>query len=277
MSRLPSWSVVRLRLFAAATIASAAVISFDSIRHLAESAGFGHLAWLFPLTLDAVAAYGMDLWVRRSAAMKGARALALAAIFGSLVANVVDHYMVQRSILGAVLGAVPPAALAALLAVAHRHNVRPAGPVRSTLMAVRDAVWSSLPQAVRSTSLLGPVQYSIPDRIVTTDRVDRTVRDAVWADLSYADRTTPPDHDEAPDRTKDRDVVQLQRTRRRTSAARTTHRTAGPRRTSASLPDDDAVRAWIADQRTNGGVTKANVMDHFGIGSGKALRLMGEV
>lgn len=154
----------RLRIFSAITIASAAVISFDSIRHLADYAGFGDLSWLFPLTLDAVAAFGMDLWIRRSPAWKQARALALVSILGSTVANVADHYISSRgTILPAVLGAVPPAALAALLAVLHRHGAgtAAAGPVLVN-RTVRDEVWRSLPQADRYR-IGGPV---IPDRIV---------------------------------------------------------------------------------------------------------------
>lgn len=274
MSRLPSWSVVRLRLFAAATIASAAVISFDSIRHLAESAGFGPLSWLFPLTLDAVAAYGMDLWVRRSAAMRSARWLALAAIFGSLVANVVDHYMVQRSILGAVLGAVPPAALAALLAVAHRH-----GAGRRTTdhadHSIRDAVWSAMAQAP-ARSIRGPQLYVIPDRILNLDHAGAVHGPPVGPMLAGPRVEYREVH--APVQIDGPKLEVVQPTPRKRTASTSRTRVAGPsRRTSASLPDDAAVRAWIADQRTTGGVTKATVMDHFGIGSGKALRLMGEV
>lgn len=160
----------RLRIFAAITIAATAVISFDSIRHLAEYAHFGKLSWIFPLTLDAVAAFGMDLWVTRSPAWKQARALALAAILGSLVGNIVDHWITSKDPLPAVLGAVPPGMLAALLAVLHRHASGTATHRTGPDTAVRDAVWSSLGQAPKGrTSGTGPATYMVPVRLWSLD------------------------------------------------------------------------------------------------------------
>jgi hypothetical protein len=176
----------RLRIFAAITITATAVISFDSIRHLAEYAHFGKLAWIFPLTLDAVAAFGMDLWVTRSPAWKQARALALAAIIGSLIGNVVDHWISSKDLLPAVLGAVPPGMLAALLAVLHRHASGTAS-VRSgpdaAVRVVQDAV----------------LTYTVPDRLVRpigpTDpfvEFERN-RDQFWnrVDVGTADECWP--------------------------------------------------------------------------------------
>jgi hypothetical protein len=165
MNRLPALSVARLRIFAGLTIAAAAAISFESIRHLAVIGGFGTLAILFPLTLDAVAAYGMDLWVRRSPAARQAKWLALSAIFGSLVANVVDHWLTQRAVLGAVLGAVPPGMLAALLAVAHKHASGTEDQAVPFDPAVRDAVWSALPQADRRV-VPPPDRYVVPSEVL---------------------------------------------------------------------------------------------------------------
>lgn len=161
----------RVRIFAALTIASAAVISFESLKHLAEYAGFGHFSFLFPLTLDAVAALGMDLWVTRSPAWKQARALALAAIGGSLVGNIADHWISQGTVLPAVLGAVPPGMLAALLAVLHKHASGTATHRSGPDPAVRDAIWSALAQGpTYRTVRTGPATYMVPDRIWSLDR-----------------------------------------------------------------------------------------------------------
>lgn len=263
---LPTWSVARLRIFAALTIASAAAISFESIRHLAETAGFGVLAWLFPLTLDAVAAYGMDLWVRRSPAMKSARWLALAAILGSLVANVVDHYMVQRSYLGAVLGAVPPAALAALLAVAHRHGAGTAVPQLD--LSERDRVWRSLGQADRAVPDM-PQRYRVPDRVWTVERgplagppVGPMLRAAVPERIEVPRRYQVDSPALVPDH-----PVPLKPVRSRTSAARV----AGTTRRTAALHSDDEIVSWIKAQPVH--PSKGAVMNQFGVGTPKALRL----
>lgn len=160
----------RLRIFAALTIASTAVISFVSIQHLADHAGFGKFSWLFPLTLDAVAAFGMDLWVRQSPAWRQARALALVAIMGSLAANITDHWIATGAVLPAVLGAVPPAFLAALLAVLHKHGSGTTSTGTGPDKAVRDAVWSSLPQGPRHRTVgTGPAAYMVPVRLWSLD------------------------------------------------------------------------------------------------------------
>jgi hypothetical protein len=260
-ARIRDWSTTRLRLFAAATIVSAAVISFDSIRHLAESAGFGPLAWLFPLTLDAVAAYGMDLWVRRSAAMKQARALALAAIFLSLAANVADHWLAQRSVLGALLGAIPPAMLAALLSVAHRHGTgvdqQTAGP---------DPEPATEPDRVD--------RYRVPDHIAVPDRLDHAdpIGPPVGPLLVAAGpRSLVLLADEYPDReTMDRVKRTMDQPRKRTSAARTPATTV--RRTATvKAPEDQEIVSWISGQPDR--PTKQQIMDRYPIGSGRALRL----
>jgi Protein of unknown function (DUF2637) len=199
MSR-PDWPRLRLRAFAAVTITSAAVISFDSIRHLAATYGFAQLSWLFPATLDAVAAFGMDLWIRESAAMRSARTLALVAIGMSLVSNVADHWLAQRSVLAAVLGAVPPAMLAALLAVLHRHQAGPHvepdhGPVAAEPPAVRlvpdaaDQAERTAPRkrtaSAKRTSVAGTRTAKVPTdgEIVSwiADQPDRVTKAAVMA------------------------------------------------------------------------------------------------
>lgn len=91
-----------------------------STRNLAERFGFGPLSWLYPLCLDAVAAVGMDLWMSNSRAQRPAKWLALSAVTLSLAANVADWMF--TGIGAAVLGAVPPVMLAALLLTMHRHG-----------------------------------------------------------------------------------------------------------------------------------------------------------
>lgn len=112
----------RLRLMAAATIGCDATFSYVSTQSLAERFGFGWLSWLFPLCLDATAAVGMELWLSRSPAQRPAKWLALSAIALSLAANMVDWLLAQNSWRSAVLGAVPPAMLAAQLLVLHQHE-----------------------------------------------------------------------------------------------------------------------------------------------------------
>lgn len=253
----PGWPQLRLRAFAAVTITSAAVISFDSIRHLATVYGFAELSWMFPLTLDAVAAFGMDLWIRESAAMRSARALALVAIGLSLVSNVADHWLSQRSVLAALLGAVPPAMLAALLAVLHRHQAGPhvapdhgplAGPAEfgpPTVSLVDDADRITVPASIVFRPF-GPVPPPtlVPDRVLTplSDQTDHVepVR-------------TPP--------------VQ----RKRVAAVRTV-RVAGSNRRSGT--GDTDIKAWVRDQANL--PTKQDIMDRFSVGSGRALKLRKE-
>jgi hypothetical protein len=255
MPRLPAWPVARLRAFAAVTITSAAVISFDSIRHLAAIYGFSGLSWMFPLTLDAVAAFGMDLWIRESAAMRSARSLALVAIGLSLVANVADHWISQRSVLAAFLGAVPPAMLAALLAVLHRHT---AGPVDSGIAGPAVVVPESVPAAV----VLVPdeIRFTVP-RSVVLGTPSGPVLVPDLAEQAVPDRSISavldgPVHGPVP--------------RKRTASA-STKRVAGT--ISTKVPTDREIVAWIADQA---GTTKRSVMTRWSVGSGRALRLMKE-
>jgi hypothetical protein len=276
MNRLPALSVARLRIFAGLTIAAAAAISFESIRHLAVIGGFGTLAILFPLTLDAVAAYGMDLWVRRSPAARQAKWLALSAIFGSLVANVVDHWLTQRAVLGAVLGAVPPGMLAALLAVAHKHASGTEDQTVPFDPAVRDAVWSALPQADRHV-VPPPDRYVLPDRVLGLDRSGPIEGPAVGPMVR---RINVPTYDELDRQLSDRgDVVQSLETKladrgvaRRTSAARTPS-PAVRRTTSATVHSDSDIVTWIKDQPSP---TKRAVMAKYSVGSGRALRLIAQ-
>jgi hypothetical protein len=112
----------RLRIMAFVTIADTGIISYVSTRNLAERWGFGPLSWLYPLCLDAVAAVGMDLWMSNSPAKRPAAWLSLFAVGLSLAANVADWLYVGPG--AAVLGAVPPLMLAALLLTMHYHAAR---------------------------------------------------------------------------------------------------------------------------------------------------------
>jgi hypothetical protein len=110
---------------AAVAIGCDAAFSYVSTRNLAERLGLGSLSWLFPLCLDATAAVGMELWLSRSPAQREAKWLALSAIAMSLAANFFDWWLAQDNWRPAVLGAVPPAMLAAQLLVLHKHGSRP--------------------------------------------------------------------------------------------------------------------------------------------------------
>lgn len=110
----------RLRIMAFVTIADTGIISYVSTRNLAERWGFGPLSWLYPLCLDAVAAVGMDLWMSNSPAKRSAACLSLFAVGLSLAANVADWLYIGPG--AAVLGAVPPLMLAALLLTMHYHT-----------------------------------------------------------------------------------------------------------------------------------------------------------
>jgi hypothetical protein len=112
----------RLRALAAITVLATAWISFSSSQDLAMRAGFGIRSWAFPICLDAVAAFATDCWMRRTAAQRPAATLALFAIGLSLASNVADHYLVAGTALAALLGGIPPAMLAWLLLVLHKHG-----------------------------------------------------------------------------------------------------------------------------------------------------------
>lgn len=228
---------VRIRVLAFTTIAVTAVISFSSLRNLAELAGFGQLGWLFPVCLDAVAALGMDLWLSDSPARRGARTLALAAIAMSTAGNIGD-WGIRSKVwsapiwLAPALGAIPPLGLASLLLVLHRHvgakpgprQVRHAdtGPVTEPLRTIVDPV----PEVQVD---LGPVMYPVP------------------SDARPAPRTKP-------------------------KAPRTT-RVAGTR--SRTGPDDDELIAIIRQlEQDQGQLDRRSTMSRFGVGSNRATRLL---
>jgi hypothetical protein len=260
----------RLRIFSAITIAATAVISFDSIRHLAEYAHFGQLSWIFPLTLDAVAAFGMDLWVTRSPAWKQARALALAAIVGSLVGNVVDHWITSKDPLPAVLGAVPPGMLAALLAVLHRHASGTATHRTGPDKAVRDAYWSSLGQAPKGRTVgTGPATYMVPVRLWSLDPAADLHGPEVGPMLRNRRKTVPSIGVETTE-------GWIPGTAPRLSAPKPVRTASGIR--SAGPADEVVLKAILsAHAETGRWPSKVDVMrEHKPMGTNRALRLIRE-
>jgi hypothetical protein len=109
------------RLLALVIAGVAAVWSFDTLTNLAQFIGFGHLSWMFPLCIDAVAALGMDYWMTRSPAWRAGRAMAYAGISVSIAGNVSDWLLRDVHPLAPVFGMLPPLALAAVLGIMHRN------------------------------------------------------------------------------------------------------------------------------------------------------------
>jgi hypothetical protein len=109
-----------------AVASSAAVLSFATVRDLAQSCGYPpRLAWLLPVVIDATAVVGSRIWLSgtaRRCAVRYARALALAAAVVTIGANVLQHGLAAYHTmppwwLVAALAAIPPTAL---VAVAHQ-------------------------------------------------------------------------------------------------------------------------------------------------------------
>lgn len=112
------------RLLGIIISAVAAFWSFDTLTNLAQHVGFGSLSWMLPVCIDAVAAYGMDLWMTRAPAWRIGRALALVAIIVSLAGNVADWIIREADVVAVVLGAIPPLAFAAVLGTMHANAAR---------------------------------------------------------------------------------------------------------------------------------------------------------
>ncbi|TDV40124.1 DUF2637 domain-containing protein [Actinophytocola oryzae] len=109
----------------AAVAVAASVLSFASLRHLAEACGTsGRLAWLLPVAIDAAAVVATRVWLARQApapARRQARRIALGAIVLSVVGNAVDHVLAAYRIVPPwwTVVAVAAVAPAVLGAVAH--------------------------------------------------------------------------------------------------------------------------------------------------------------
>lgn len=101
---------------------AAAVLSFDSLRALAERAGYGTaLAALLPLAVDAQAVVATRAWLSPATparARRYARTLALSAVAGSVTGNAGEHAMAAAGVAApwwvvVAIASVPPVALAA--------------------------------------------------------------------------------------------------------------------------------------------------------------------
>jgi hypothetical protein len=170
----------RIRLMAFITIADTGLISYVSTRNLAERWGFGALSWLYPLCLDAVAAVGMDLWISGSPAKRAAARLTLAAVSLSLAANIADWLYVGVG--AAVLGAVPPLMLAALLLTMHVHSSATADHMQDRFVAEESSAAPSPAQhvpleAMGSRTGTGPIPDR-PDEELVQDIRDRERHEA---------------------------------------------------------------------------------------------------
>lgn len=289
----------RLRGLAFITVAATAVISFSSVQHLAEAMRFGWLSWLFPVTLDAVAAFGMDVWMRRSKAQHSAATLALSAITLSLAANVTDHYQSTHLVLAAVLGAIPPAMLAALLLVLHRHGEQvpvplpvpepvPAptpGPMARVAPPVPLAPHHPVAPAGPTTPVPVPLasgaSTSRRGGTTTDDRRTGVLDPMTGASATRERRPVPPETDSertqvmAPVGAK---VSEPGETRSKAQpAARTQRLVSVPVEGLSSAADNATLAAAVASRD---GMSRRQVMNEFGVGSARAtviIRMAREV
>lgn len=238
------------------TIADTGLISYVSTRNLAERWGFGTLSWLYPLCLDAVAAVGMDLWMSNSPAKRTAKWLALFAVALSLAANVVDWLYVGPG--AAVLGAVPPLMLAALLITLHRHSAH-------TEHTQEPPSRDPAPQDQHDTAI---------ETVTVTDRMGRPVVDTVVpvppagsiARTDQISEAPAPDmpgtpvpvspHQEAP--------VPAENLRRRRK---------GPK---PHVSDDVVVAALREHEQNDQPLSRRRVMAMYHMGTSRADRLMAE-
>lgn len=111
-------------LLLAVVAAAAAVLSFASLRQLAEVCGFTpSLSWLLPIVIDAGAASGATIWLTAGASKRAqgyARALTLALLVASVTGNAVVHYLTAYALhpaweLVVAVSAVAPAVLGAVV------------------------------------------------------------------------------------------------------------------------------------------------------------------
>jgi hypothetical protein len=183
--------LLRLRALALLTVAGTAWISFSSSQDLAVRAGFGLRSWAFPICLDAVAAFAVDVWMRRSPAQRPAATLALTAIGLSLASNVADHYITAGTVLAALLGGIPPAMLAWLLLVLHKHGQPDkSGPVvTEPLPDTRDPAPVSRPTTVPIELSTGP---SVAEQAMPTGRFLHVEGDEVPEEVQAAFRSRFP-------------------------------------------------------------------------------------
>lgn len=250
--RLQLPQLARIRLLAFATIAVTAVISFSSLRNLAERAGFGELSWLFPICLDAVAALGMDLWLSNSPARRGARALALSAIALSTAGNIGD-WGIRSSVwlaplwLAPALGAVPPLGLASLLMVLHRHGRGPAGPLGPP--NERHDLGATVTESLQTSRGVRDHPAPITNASATGTGMDLQLALSPGVDDSSTGPVPAPQRKPGT-------------TRRGGSSAKT------------SRPDAELIGLIRDHERDHGPLSRRGAMSQYGIGSTKATELL---
>lgn len=255
----------RLRIMAFITIADTGLISYVSTRNLAERWGFGALSWLYPLCLDAVAAVGMDLWMSHSPAKRAAKWLALFAVALSLAANVVDWLYVGPG--AAVLGAVPPLMLAALLLTLHRHGAHTPTPtaVSTTTEQAQDHLdTDTMGGPVVPVPVSDPIAR--PDQPHPTDQSPLTEQPDLVSETDVAGSPVP----EPPP-----DPVPVPRRSPRRSGKGSTARGSrkGPK---PSVPDDVVVAALREHAQNGDPLPRRRVMAMFNMGTNRADRLLAE-
>jgi hypothetical protein len=253
----------RLRIMAFITIADTGLISYVSTRNLAERWGFGTLSWLYPLCLDAVAAVVMDLWMSNSPAKRAAKWLALFAVALSLAANVVDWLYVGPG--AAVLGAVPPLMLAALLLTLHRHSAHtehtqaPAQPSTMTEQAPQthpDTAPDTAPDTVADAMADAMVDSAVPVPAADpTDRPGQPPAEIPAPEVAGTAAPVPPP-DPAP-----------------VPARRPRGNRKGPR---PRVSDDVVVAALREHEQNDDPLTRRQAMDMFRMGTNRADRLLAE-
>ncbi|GAB3448880.1 hypothetical protein GCM10027436_42760 [Actinophytocola sediminis] len=238
---------VRLRLMAFVTIADTGVISYISTKNLAERWGFGALSWLYPLCLDAVAAVGMDLWMSNSPAKRAAACLSLSAVGLSLAANVADWLYVGPG--AAVLGAVPPLMLAALLLTMHRHaaHTTPSS--------------ASSPDAGTGTASVAPVPAAVP----VAGGVDRDAE----GPHGVADPAASPAAAEPTGVRTTR--TKSSRSRKSTVADRLRQPRKGPR---PDVSDHEVIKALREREQQGEPLSRRSVMAEYRMGTPRATRLI---
>ena len=242
----------RIRLLAFVTIAVTAVISFSSLRNLADRAGFHDLAWLFPVCLDAVAALGVELWLGNSLARRGARNLALGAIVLSTAGNIYDWGIRSKLWtsglwLAPALGAVPPLGLAFLLLVLHWHSRSTPGP-----SPARHGSGTAETKSLQTSR-------GVQDHPAPKTKVDPA---PAGVDLELVPSTGV---DGLPT------SVRSARTKRTRVPRRT--RVAGTG-TGTRVPDPELIETIRQIERDQGPLTRRGAMTQFRVGSKKATELL---
>jgi hypothetical protein len=229
------------------TIADTGIISYISTKNLAERWGFGPLSWLYPLCLDAVAAVGMDLWMSNSPAKRAAACLSLSAVGLSLAANVADWLYVGPG--AAVLGAVPPLMLAALLLTMHRHaaHTTPAS--------------AAGPAAGTSTATAAPVPTAAP----VTDDVD----------IDAGSPDTAPEPTAQPAAAEPAGGPRARTTSTRNRKSPSTDQPRQPRKgPQPDVPDHVVIKALRTREQQGEPLSRRGVMAEFRMGTPRAERLM---